>query len=75
MLIGAIGVILVISGLYVFTQTAPQWEQVRVIIAQIAAVLPPSTWRQFQYVASVGAMVMGAILILGRLFGLRKIWP
>lgn len=73
MLIGAIGLILVISGLYVLTQTAPQWEQVRAIIAQVAAVLPPSTWRQFQYVASVGAMVIGAILILGRLFGLRKI--
>ena len=38
-------------------------------MAQLVASLAPSTWHQVKYVAAVGALVIGAALILLRLFG------
>lgn len=74
MVVAVLGVGLVFGGLYFLTRNAPIWHQVHAMVAQMVAALPPSTWHRVEYVAAVGALVIGATLILLRLFGgLRRI--
>lgn len=69
MVVALLGVMLVFSGLYVLTRHAPIWNQVQSMLAQLASALPPSVWNRVEYVAAIGALVIGAALILLRLFG------
>lgn len=69
MVVAVLGVGLVFGGLYFLTRNAPVWHQVHNMFAHLVASLPASTWHQMQYVAAVGALVVGAALILLRLFG------
>jgi len=69
MVVALLGVGLVFGGLYFLTRNAPIWHQVHMTMAHLVASLSPSTWHQVQYVAAVGALVIGAALILLRLFG------
>ncbi len=74
MVVALLGVVLVFGGLYVLTKHAPVWHQFERMVVQLAAALPPSAWHQVEYVAAIGALVIGAALILMRLFGgLRRI--
>jgi len=69
MVVALLGVILVLGGLYVLTRSAPVWHQVLAMLAQLAAALPAAVWHRVEYFAGVGALVIGAALILLRLFG------
>ncbi len=69
MVIALLGVILVLGGLYVLTRSAPIWHQVLAILAQAAPALPAAAWHRVEYLAAIGALVLGAALILLRLFG------
>jgi hypothetical protein len=55
--------------LYVLTQHAPVWHQVLAMLAQLAHMLPVSVSSRLEYFSAVGALVLGAALILMRLFG------
>jgi hypothetical protein len=69
MIVALLGVLLVLGGLYVLTQNAPAWHQVLATVAQLAHVLPLSVWSRVEYFSAIGALVLGAALILMRLFG------
>lgn len=68
-LISMLGVLLLVGGLYVMTQNAPMWQQVELVIVQMAAPIPLSIWQRVEYFGAIGAMTVGASLVLLRLFG------
>jgi hypothetical protein len=63
---------LVVGGLYWLTRNAPIWHQVESAVVQLSAALPAPTWHRVEYAAAIGAVVIGATIILMRLFGLRR---
>ena len=69
MVAALLGVMMVVGGLYALTRNAPIWDHVHSLVAQLIAALPPSAWHRVEYAASIGALVIGAALILLRLFG------
>ncbi|MDR7507340.1 MAG: hypothetical protein QN173_07035 [Armatimonadota bacterium] len=74
MVVALLGVVLVVGGLYVLTRDAALWRQVQDLLASLLAALPPPVWHRVEYVAGVAALMVGAALILLRLFGgLRRI--
>jgi hypothetical protein len=74
MVVALLGVVLVVSGLYVLTRDARVWLMVQDLLAAVVAAFPPAVWQRVEYVAAVAALVVGAALILLRLFGgLRRV--
>jgi len=69
MVAALLGVILVFSGLYVLTRNAAIWNQLQSVLVQAVSVLPVPVWERIESVAAIGALVIGAALILLRLFG------
>lgn len=69
MVAALLGVVLVFGGLYWLTRNAPIWQQAQSTVAHLAAALPTSAWHRVEYVAAIGAVVIGAAIILLRLFG------
>ncbi len=74
MVVALVGVILVVGGVYVLTRHAAAWARAQDLLASLVAVLPPGAWQRVEYVAAVAALVVGATLVLLRLFGgLRRV--
>ncbi len=71
-----LGAALLAGGFYVFTRAAPQWQKDQSLLIQVAAALSPSMRHQMEitrmeYFGSIGAMILGGLLILVGLVAYR----
>ncbi len=71
-----LGAGLLAGGFYLYTLVAPQWQRDQSLVIQVAAALSPSVRQQMattrmEYFGSIGAMILGGLLILAGLVAYR----
>jgi hypothetical protein len=71
-----LGICLLAGGFYLYTLAAPQWQKDQSLVVQVVSALSPSVRQQIattrmEYFGSIGAMILGGLLILAGLVAYR----
>jgi hypothetical protein len=69
-----LGAALLIGGVYAYTLAAPQWQRDQSLLVQVASALSPNLRQRIattraEYFGSIGAMILGSLLVSAGLIG------